>query len=434
MAPGAGRIRRRRPGRRGGGKRCADRRERTAPRPARSLRGARRVPRRHTRSAGGGRPSAPRPGARLAGGGRSHRSVACGGRRAMRLSVLIPVYDRRAQLAQCLEALARQTLPREEFEVIVCDDGSDDQPETLAADFASALDLKFVRRPHANRAAALNGGFEAARGDVIVFTDSDMVPTPSLLEKHRDFHRRDPRPQAAMLGYMDWYPGLTVTRFMRHIVSDSAWQFGYTTLTDGGVVTWGYFYGGNTSVKREFLAAHGVHDESFARAEDVELGYRLSQAGMELVYDASAVNYHNHFVTVRDFACRNQNVGRAPGSWRSSASATSSSSSARREATASRSTPRRPSVPRCCTRARRPRSAPRGSTSASSIVPTWTTAGSPRSRRRSRASRRRGSSSIVSSPGVTRSSSHGRAASSAAAAERPAATAPSAGGCSSSSA
>ena len=229
----------------------------------------------------------------------------------MRLSVLIPVYNRRAQLAQCLDALARQTLPREEFEVIVCDDGSDDQPETLAADFASALDLKFVRRPHANRAAALNGGFEAARGDVIVFTDSDMVPTPSLLEKHRDFHRRDPRPQAAMLGYMDWYPGLTVTRFMRHIVSDSAWQFGYTTLTDGGVVTWGYFYGGNTSVKREFLAAHGVHDESFARAEDVELGYRLSQAGMELVYDASAVNYHNHFVTVRDFARRNQNVGRA---------------------------------------------------------------------------------------------------------------------------
>ncbi len=88
----------------------------------------------------------------------------------MRLSVLIPVYNRRAQLAQCLEALARQTLPREEFEVIVCDDGSDDQPETLAADFASALDLKFVRRPHANRAAALNGGFEAARGSTATST------------------------------------------------------------------------------------------------------------------------------------------------------------------------------------------------------------------------------------------------------------------------
>jgi len=102
-----------------------------------------------------------------------------------------------------------------------------------------------------------------------------------------------------------------VTRFMRYIVSDSAWQFGYRALADGAPATWGYFYGGNSSVKREFLAANGLHDESFARAEDVELGYRLSQAGMELVYDASAVNYHNHFVTVRDFTRRNQAVGRA---------------------------------------------------------------------------------------------------------------------------
>ena len=229
----------------------------------------------------------------------------------MKLSVLIPVYNRRAALAQCLGALARQTLGRDEFEVIVCDDGSDDQPEALAEAFGSALDLRFVRRAHANRAAALNTGFHAAGGDVVLFTDSDMVPTPTLLEKHRDFHRRDPRPQAAMLGYMDWYPALPVTRFMRHIVERSAWQFGYRALTDGAPATWGYFYGGNSSVKREFLAAHGLHDESFARAEDVELGYRLSEAGMELVYDASAVNYHNHFVTVRDFVRRNENVGRA---------------------------------------------------------------------------------------------------------------------------
>ena len=229
----------------------------------------------------------------------------------MKLSVLIPVYNRRTALAQCLGALARQTIGRDEFEVIVCDDGSDDQPEELAGAFGSAVDLRFVRRAHTNRAAALNTGFHAARGDVVVFTDSDMVPTPALLEKHRDFHRRDPRPQAALLGYMDWYPALPVTRFMRHIVEDSAWQFGYRALTDGAPATWGYFYGGNSSVKREFLAAHGLHDESFARAEDVELGYRLSQAGMELVYDASAVNQHNHFVTVRDFVRRNENVGRA---------------------------------------------------------------------------------------------------------------------------
>ena len=85
----------------------------------------------------------------------------------MKLSVLIPVYNRRAALAQCLGALARQTLGRDEFEVIVSDDGSDDQPETLADEFGSALDLRFARQHHANRVAALNTGFHASRGDIV---------------------------------------------------------------------------------------------------------------------------------------------------------------------------------------------------------------------------------------------------------------------------
>ena len=229
----------------------------------------------------------------------------------MKLSVLVPVYNRRAALARCLAALARQTLPRDEFEVVVGDDGSDDAPETLAAEFGGALDLRFAREPHRNRAAALNAAFHASRGDVIVFTDSDMLPTATLLERHRDFHRRDPRPHAALLGHMDWPPSLSPTPFMRYIVGPSAWQFGYARLLDGAAVEWGYFYGGNSSVKRGFLAASGAHDDTFSRAEDIELGYRLAHAGMELFYDASAVNHHDHFIGVAEFARRNHAVGRA---------------------------------------------------------------------------------------------------------------------------
>ncbi len=229
----------------------------------------------------------------------------------MKLSVLIPVYNRREALGRCLAALTRQTLPRREFEVVVGDDGSDDQPEALADAFRSSLDLRFVRTPHRNRAAALNAAFHASSGDVVFFTDSDMLPTPTLLERHRDFHRRDPRPHAALLGYMDWAPSLTPTRFMRYIVGPTAWQFGYGMRVDGERAPWGHFYGGNTSAKRAFVAASGLHDDSLSRAEDIELGYRLARAGMELVYDAAAVNYHDHHVTVGAFARRNRAVGRA---------------------------------------------------------------------------------------------------------------------------
>jgi glycosyltransferase involved in cell wall biosynthesis len=229
----------------------------------------------------------------------------------MKLSVLVPVYNRAEALGHCLAALAAQTLPRDAFEVIVCDDGSEDNPVPVVAEWTERLDLRLLRLPHRNRAAALNAGAQEARGDVIVFTDADMVPTPTLLEKHAAFHRDDPRPESALLGHMDWHPSLGETRFMRYIVEDTAWQFGYTHLQPGTQATWGYFYGGNVSVKRAFLFAHGLHDESFARAEDIELGYRLCRAGLTITYDATAVNHHRHFVTVRDFARRNRNVGAA---------------------------------------------------------------------------------------------------------------------------
>ncbi len=229
----------------------------------------------------------------------------------MKLSVLVPVYDRAAALADCLGALARQTAPRDVFEVIVCDDGSHDAPDTVAARFAHVLDVRVLALPHRNRAAALNAGIEAARGDVILFTDADMVPTPGLVAQHHAFHERDPRPNAALLGFMDWDPTIEVTRYMRYLCDDTAWQFGYGKIEHGATATWGYFYGGNTSVKRAFLLAHGVHDPTLTRAEDIELGYRLSLAGMELVYDATAVNHHRHFVTVRDFLKRNRAVGAA---------------------------------------------------------------------------------------------------------------------------
>jgi glycosyltransferase involved in cell wall biosynthesis len=229
----------------------------------------------------------------------------------MKLSVLIPVFNRVEALGHCLTALAGQTLAREDFEVIVCDDGSADAPEIVAARFERALDLRVLRLPHRNRAAALNAGVRDARGDLVLFTDADMVPTPTLLERHVAFHRRDARPEAALLGHMDWDPTQPITRFMRYIVEDTSWQFGYGVLRDGSQVTWGYFYGGNSSVKRAFLLAHGLHDEELGRAEDIELGYRLCRAGMALMYDAQAVNHHRHFVTLADFARRNRAVGQA---------------------------------------------------------------------------------------------------------------------------
>jgi GT2 family glycosyltransferase len=64
-------------------------------------------------------------------------------------------------------------------------------------------------------------------------------------------------------------------------------------------LSWLYFLTGNASVRRDDLQAVGGFDEDFTGYghEDLELGYRLQKAGVELHYDARAINYHWHPVS-----------------------------------------------------------------------------------------------------------------------------------------
>lgn len=95
------------------------------------------------------------------------------------VSVIVPVFNDAGRLRSCLLALAAQSYPRDRFEVIVVDNGSTDGPEAVIALFPFA-DL--IAEPGAGSYAARNRGIDAARGNVIAFTDSDCIPAPTWIE------------------------------------------------------------------------------------------------------------------------------------------------------------------------------------------------------------------------------------------------------------
>ncbi len=105
------------------------------------------------------------------------------------LSVVITTFQQPAQLLKCLDALERQSLPRHQFEVIVVDDGDSPATATAVALFArqlnqqhGALEVRYL--PQSVRrggAAARNRGWQAARGNIIAFTNGDCLPQPSWL-------------------------------------------------------------------------------------------------------------------------------------------------------------------------------------------------------------------------------------------------------------
>ena len=97
------------------------------------------------------------------------------------VSVVIPTYNRAAELKRCLDSLVAQTT--DDFEVLVCDDGSTDDTVEVVGGFADRLNLRFLPSARwGGPARPRNLGIENAAGEWIAFLDSDDWWHPAKLE------------------------------------------------------------------------------------------------------------------------------------------------------------------------------------------------------------------------------------------------------------
>jgi len=93
----------------------------------------------------------------------------------MDVSVVVPCFNSESYIAECLEALCNQDHPRERYEIILVDNGSDDRSLEIARKFPR---VQCLSEPKRGSYSARNRGVAAARGEVIAFTDSDCAPAP----------------------------------------------------------------------------------------------------------------------------------------------------------------------------------------------------------------------------------------------------------------
>ncbi|PZQ23282.1 MAG: glycosyltransferase family 2 protein [Sphingopyxis macrogoltabida] len=95
------------------------------------------------------------------------------------IAVVIPVWNGEAVLGRCLDALARQTLPRGAFQIIVVDNGSTDATRDIARRYPG-VDL--LEEPAPGSYAARNRGIGDVRAPITAFTDADCEPAADWLE------------------------------------------------------------------------------------------------------------------------------------------------------------------------------------------------------------------------------------------------------------
>ncbi|BEV36335.1 glycosyltransferase [Synechococcus sp. M16CYN] len=206
----------------------------------------------------------------------------------MFVSVVIPTYNRQPILEKCLKALEYQQNKGgpDQYEVIVIDDGSTDgTSQWLWGESDRFPHVHLFRQQRSGPAKGRNRGVDCAKGDVIIFIDSDLVVTDTFLTCHVHALRRSWAKRGDRLCFTCGAVINTVNfeapTSERHKLRDFSWA---------------YFATGNVAIDRQVLERAGLFDTSFYLYgwEDLELGERLRRMGVALIRCPEAVGYHWH--------------------------------------------------------------------------------------------------------------------------------------------
>lgn len=99
----------------------------------------------------------------------------------MKLSIIIPFYNADKWIGRMLQSLLNQDLATEEYEVIVVDDGSKDEPKVMKDYAARYANIKYIRQENSGPGGARNTGINAAQGEYLFFCDSDDFIAENVL-------------------------------------------------------------------------------------------------------------------------------------------------------------------------------------------------------------------------------------------------------------
>lgn len=105
------------------------------------------------------------------------------------LSIIVPIYGVEQYLRKCVDSLLNQDFPSSEYEIILVDDGGHDNCPQICDEYAQRVNseegransIRVIHRENGGLSAARNSGIEIARGEYVMFVDSDDYIEPNVL-------------------------------------------------------------------------------------------------------------------------------------------------------------------------------------------------------------------------------------------------------------
>jgi glycosyltransferase involved in cell wall biosynthesis len=222
------------------------------------------------------------------------------------LSIIIPTHNRVERLRRCLNALGHQTQPAADFEVIVVDDGSTDGTAEMLARLETPFVLRIIHQAKSGQCAARNRGVDVA-SCYCLFIDDDVMAGPDLVAEHLKTQRANGGVVA--IGQLTAVLPASADWFARCFAK--GWHDHYARLNQGARPPQSRdCYSGNLSAPREALLAVGGFAVDLSTNFGPELGYRLQQHGLGIVYLPAAQGEHDDYKDCRQLLRYDEQEGR----------------------------------------------------------------------------------------------------------------------------
>ncbi len=210
------------------------------------------------------------------------------------IALVLATYNRASALERLLEALDRQEIARDDWELIVAVDGSTDDTEAVLARWASrgGLPLHFFVQENAGQSVARHRAILQSTAKHVIVIDDDMEVCPGFVEAHLVASKLSPG-RAVVIGKV-----LSETTFREKPLFTAVGEHHLLLLhrrLEQGVQrpTATAFVTQNVSFPRALYIAVGGFDASLRLDEDRELGIRMERAGGEFVYSPEAWAIHH---------------------------------------------------------------------------------------------------------------------------------------------
>ena len=200
------------------------------------------------------------------------------------VSVIIPVFNDSERLAKCLEALEGQTFPKQSYEVIVVDNGSEDDVKDVVARFKQAC---IIYEDYPGSYAARNKGISVAKGDIFAFTDADCIPAADWIEKGVKALQSTPN-CGLVAGHIELFFKNTTQPNAVEIYESIEYNFDQKRLVE----TAHFCQFANIFTSKKIVHDVGLFDGSLKSGGDREWGNRVFFAGYKQVYASDSCIYH----------------------------------------------------------------------------------------------------------------------------------------------